>query len=478
MELRHRFSGMRVLVAGDLMVDRYVTGAVERISPEAPIPVLSQREVTQMPGGAGNVMQNIVSLGGKVMAFGRVGEDASGEFLMHFFRENSIEKCHVFSEGKTTVKTRITSQHRQLLRIDDETFLPSTEEMACKIREVLPEMMDAVDAVVLSDYGKGFLTEEISQALIQGARARNIPVFADPKGDAAKKYFGATVLTPNEKEFIRLCGLSQLPEEEEIREHALKLCKENKISMMAITRSERGISLINAETGEKRDFPTAVQEVSDVTGAGDTVIATLAMAMAGGICAEESIRLANLAASIVVSKFGVAQPSLEELELALQGEAGGDPSREEILSRIHALRHEGKRIVFTNGCFDLLHAGHVKSLRQARLWGDILVVGLNSDDSVRRNKGEDRPILALEDRRAVLEALQFVDFVIPFEEDTPMQLIREVHPDILVKGKDWEGKQIVGEEFVRSYGGIVRLTDLEPGISTTAVIERIRAGRG
>ncbi|MCR5460080.1 MAG: D-glycero-beta-D-manno-heptose 1-phosphate adenylyltransferase [Acetatifactor sp.] len=471
------FRSQRVLVVGDFMTDKYISGVVERISPEAPIPVLLQKDVTRKMGGAGNVIRNIFSLGGEVVAVGRIGMDAEGEYLRQCLRECGADDRFVFSEGSTAVKTRLVTSRHQLLRVDEEEIRNLSERNMETLRAGLADAMRQVNAVVLSDYGKGFLTEGLAQQVIRAACDQGIPVLADPKGNQAGKYCGVTVLTPNVKEFCALCGLDSLPEEEEIRQNALKLCQEHDISQIVLTRSEKGISVINGATGEKKDYPAKALEIADVTGAGDTVIATLALAMASNMEMDQCVRLANQAASLTVSRFGTAAPTLEELENAMGAENRIRKDKKEILSRIRELQQSGRKIVFTNGCFDLLHAGHVNGLREAKSFGDVLVVGINSDDSIRRIKGADRPILPLESRQVMLEALRYVDFVIPFEEDTPQNLIEKVRPDMLVKGRDWEGKEVVGAEFVKSYGGEVRFAELEPGISTSTIIEKIRSGK-
>ncbi|MBO4751091.1 MAG: D-glycero-beta-D-manno-heptose 1-phosphate adenylyltransferase [Lachnospiraceae bacterium] len=461
------FRSQCVLVAGDFMMDKYVSGIVERISPEASVPILLQKDTTRKMGGAGNVIHNVASLGGRVVAMGRIGTDEEGEYLRQCLREYEVDDRFVFSEGSTPVKTRLVASRHQLLRLDKEEIVRLSGQNVRMIQMGLSEVMQKVSVVVLSDYGKGFLTEEIAQMVIHAAREQGIPVLADPKGDEAKKYHGVAVLTPNRKEFHILCGMKERMTEEEIRQNAVKLCREQEISQIVLTRSGEGISVINGATGEKKDYPAAAVEVLDVTGAGDTVIAALALALAAHMDMDQSIQLANQAAGLLVSRFGSIAPTLQELE--------NDAYDDTIISKIRMLRQSGKRIVFTNGCFDLLHAGHVSSLRKALSFGDVLVVGINSDDSVRRIKGPDRPIVPLEERRSMLEALRYVDFVIPFEEDTPIRLIEEIRPDVLVKGKDWEGKEIVGAELVRSYGGEVKLIELEPGISTTSIVERIKS---
>lgn len=468
------FGKQDVLVVGDMMVDKYIMGKVDRISPEAPVPVLREQEVRRKPGGAGNVIMNIISLGARVRAVGRVGDDSEGAFFRESLRKCGADDRYVFSEGSTIVKTRVSASNQQFIRIDEEAVVPPSGMLVREISLALPELMQGVTAVIISDYAKGFVTEELSQMMIQAARRCGVPVLVDPKGKSAVKYRHATALTPNQKEFLDLAGIPHAGSEEEIREAALRLCRENGLDCLICTRSEKGISLIQRESGEKKDFPAEVKEVTDVTGAGDTVAAVLALALGAGFSFEEGVRLANVAASIVISRFGASQTTVEELSAAVQPYAKTAGDTQEVFAQLHRLREQGRQIVFTNGCFDLVHAGHISSFRQARSMGDILVVGVNSDASVRRLKGETRPIVGLRDRVALLSALETVDFVIPFEEDTPQALIERIRPDVLVKGRDWEGKEIAGGEFVRSYGGKVAFLELEQGLSTTGIIEKIR----
>ena len=471
------FNKMLVLVMGDLMVDKYITGVVERISPEAPIPVLQQQQVIRKLGGTGNVILNIISLGGKVRAIGRIGQDEEGETLRHTLKSCGVEDEYVFSEGTTIVKTRVTASHQQFIRIDEEKILPPSGKITQKIIHDIPRMMDNVAVVIISDYAKGFITEELAQAVISEARRRGVPVLVDPKGKSAAKYRGATALTPNNKEFMDMTGITRLPDEEGIREKGVELSQKNDLDMVIFTRAEKGISVITAK-GEKRDYPAVIQEVVDVTGAGDTVVSMLAMGIGAGLELSTCVKLANLAASIVISRFGAAQTTVEAIERAMSPGQKTLLSREEIIEEIHQLKSAGKHIVFTNGCFDLVHAGHVKTFRKARSFGDVLIVGVNSDESIRRIKGPSRPIVSLENRMYLLNALSCVDYIIPFDEDTPQKLIEQIRPDVLVKGGDWAGQSIAGGDFVRSYGGRVEFVDLKQGLSTTSIIEKIKSAEG
>lgn len=466
------FRKQRLLVIGDMMVDKYIKGSVDRISPEAPVPVLLQHKVERKLGGAGNVIINAVSLGAQVRAVGCVGEDSEGTYFRESLQRLGIDDQYLFLAGSTIVKTRVSASNQQFLRIDEETIAPPSEEIVNAITSEIDRIMQGITAVVISDYAKGFVTEALCQVIIKAANARHIPVLVDPKGKSAAKYRGATAITPNSKEFIELTGLSALPDEKGIAITGQRFCKENDFEYLIFTRSEKGISTIS-KTGEKRDYPTEAKEVIDVTGAGDTVVTTLALTMSAGFPLSKCVKIANTAASIVISRFGAAQTTIEELNAAFLPASKVSNNLGATLAQIESLRSQGKRIVFTNGCFDLVHAGHISSFQQAREFGDVLVVGVNSDDSIRRIKGKKRPIVDLKNRMALLTALECVDFVIPFEEDTPQKLIEKIRPDVLVKGKDWKGQEIAGGEFVKAQGGKVEFIDLEQGLSTTNIIKKI-----
>lgn len=467
------FRKQTLLVVGDMMVDKYIIGSVDRISPEAPVPVLFQRKIERKLGGTGNVIVNAVSLGAKVRAIGCVGNDSEGRYFRESLKKMGVDGRYIFTKNSTIVKTRVSAANQQFMRIDEEVVTPPTEDIVNTIRFEIADIMDGVTAVVLSDYAKGFLIESLCQIIIQAAREREIPVLVDPKGKSGSKYRGATAITPNNREFLELNGLSMLPTEDEIAVIGQRFCQKNEIDYLIFTRSEKGISTVSCETGEKKDYPTVAQEVIDVTGAGDTVVTTLAIAMSSGMNLSKCVKIANTAASIVIARFGAAQTTIEELNAALLPASKISNDINITLAKIEELRRHGKRIVFTNGCFDLLHAGHISSLRQAREFGDVLVVGVNSDDSIRRLKGAKRPIVDLQNRMILLAALECVDFVIPFEQDTPQSLIEQLKPDVLVKGKDWEDKEVAGGEFVKSLGGTVEFIELEQGLSTTNIIEKI-----
>lgn len=468
-----KFRNQSLLVVGDMMVDKYIMGSVERISPEAPVPVLRQQKVTRKLGGTGNVLINAISLGAKVRAVGCVGNDVEGTYFRECLRTFGIDDSYIFQSASTIVKTRVSASNQQFIRIDEETItLPSAQIVQNLISEV-DKLMSGITVVIISDYAKGFVTEEVAQIVIKAARERNIPVLVDPKGKSAGKYKGATAITPNNKEFLDLTGLSAIPDEETIAAEGKKLCENNGFKYLVFTRSEKGISTVSCDSGEKCDYPAVVKELVDVTGAGDTVVTTIALALGAGFSMSKCVKIANLAASIVISRFGAAQTTIAELTAAMYPKANVATDLDEILAQISLQKSQGKRIVFTNGCFDIVHAGHISSFYQAREFGDVLIVGVNSDDSIRRIKGEKRPIVDLPNRIALLSALKCVDYVIPFEDDTPQKLIELIKPDVLVKGKDWEGKTVAGGDFVRANGGTVEFINLEQGLSTTNIINKI-----
>lgn len=474
MELK-KFEEQTILIAGDMMVDRYIIGEVKRISPEAPVPVLCQNKIIRKLGGAGNVAANAAALGARVRVLGRVGSDEEGLFFRDTLQKFSADDRYLFAEGNTIVKTRVSASNQQFLRIDAEKIEDLSQVIIDRIMTEIHEIFQGVTVIVLSDYAKGFLTKNLTAFLIAEAKQRKIPVLVDPKGNDISKYTGANIITPNNKEFCDLAGLAEFYDEEQIKKEALELCTRYDFESIILTRSEKGISIICKSDQSKHDYPAIAKEIIDVTGAGDTVVTTIALAYGAGFSLDICAEIANVAASIVISKFGAAQVTLTELQIALDM-----PTKKAFLcfadveKKLQILKQQGKKVVFTNGCFDLLHAGHIRSFRHAKALGDVLIVGLNSDNSIRRIKGEKRPIIDLKNRMALLSALECVDFVIAFDEDTPQTLIEQIKPDILVKGKDWECKQIAGKEFVQSYGGEVVFIELEEGLSTTMLIEKIK----
>lgn len=470
------FDNLNILVAGDLMIDQYISGDVERISPEAPIPVLCESSRQEKLGGAGNTVNNIRALSAQCRVASFVGNDSYGETLVQMLREIGADARFIFCDESmsTCVKTRIVARNQQVIRIDREQIKPASDQFNAFLKEHLDDIFEGIHALILSDYGKGMLTPEISELFIKKAQNLGVHILVDPKGADWKKYSGASMITPNLKEFSEACGerIGQ-HDEAKIQRYAYELCRKYNLDYLLVTRSERGMSLISCD-GVKTDYAARQQDVADVSGAGDTVISVMALSLAAGFDLGRCCRLANEAAGVVVSKFGTSTVSKNELigaELHAAGNKRITMKDAEYLFRF--LHEQGKRIVFTNGCFDLVHAGHIYSLETARSFGDILVVGLNSDASIRRLKGPKRPVINQEERAYLLQSLEVVDYVIVFDEDTPEQVIRCIIPDILVKGSDYIAQPVVGREIVEAAGGRVELVNLRAGLSTTNIIKKI-----
>ena len=468
-----RFDQAPVLVVGDVMLDRYWHGATSRISPEAPVPVVRVEQHEDRPGGAANVALNLAALGAPAFLVGVTGEDEAAASLADSLGAVGVTTRFQRIAGQPTiVKLRVMSRHQQLLRVDFEEPFRTDAEALTRETEAL---LDQVRVLVLSDYGKGALKNH--QALIQAARKRNIPVLADPKGKDFSIYRGASLITPNLSEFEAIVGRCQ--DENELVAKGLKLLGDLDLGALLVTRGEHGMTLLRPGHPALH-LPARAREVFDVTGAGDTVISTLAGALAAGEDLPQAVALANLAAGIVVGKLGTAAISAPELRRAVQREQGSERGvlgLEQLLLAIEDARAHGEKIVFTNGCFDILHAGHVSYLEQARAQGDRLIVAVNDDASVCRLKGPGRPINSVDRRMAVLAGLGAVDWVVSFSEDTPERLLAQVRPDVLVKGGDYSVDQVVGADIVAGYGGEVRVLGLVPNSSTTAIVEKIRQKR-
>ena len=464
------FTGLSVAVVGDVMLDEYWFGDAARISPEAPVPVVHANYREQRAGGAANVAVNLAALGINVRLVGVVGQDVSGEILGDLLRESGISTELIADDSVPTIhKLRVLARSQQLIRLDAERSL---EELAGKLNDRADERISDGHVVVLSDYGKGTLAE--IEDLIGRLKHKACRVLIDPKGTDFERYRGCYCLTPNQSEFAAVAG--SWDSESGFLEKAASLRTALNIEYLLVTRSERGMTMLGPD-GEVVDLAAEAREVFDVTGAGDTVIATLAATLASGASMAEASSLANLAASIVVGKIGVAPVSPAELKTALhrRGYGGrGLVTADELQGILSEAKQRGERIVMTNGCFDILHAGHVSYLEEAKSLGDQLVVAVNDDASVSRLKGPSRPVNPLEDRMAVLAGLAAVDWVIPFGEDTPANLIEALGPDVLVKGGDWTVDQIAGADSVIASGGEVRMLAFKPGRSTTALIDAIR----
>lgn len=470
----YKMKDVRILVYGDFMVDKYIHGEVNRISPEAPVPVLHVMGKERKFGGAGNVVSNLLALGVQVRVAGFTGNDEDGRWLTDAFAKMGADTTYFENDDRlqTVIKTRITSRNQQFIRLDEEKAEDIGKTMEEKILDRADDMLRNVNAVILSDYGKGNVTTHVAQGIIRMCIHKNIPVVVDPKGEDYAKYRGATVCKPNEKELAVATGMNLLTDED-VETAGLTLKNRDGIENLIISRSEKGIMFLNAHN-ERRDFPTKAQEVTDVTGAGDTVVSMIAASMAVSAELQESCRLANTAAAIVCSKFGAASASVQELIDAMENGAKDKIlTLEEVQKKLLDIRKQGKTIVFTNGCFDLLHAGHLSSFRQARQYGDVLVAAVNSDASVKRIKGESRPIIDEKNRMRMVGALKYVDYVVLMQDDNPIRLISALKPDVVVKGRDWEGKYMPERDTIESYGGKLRFIDLEQGLSTTEIIEKV-----
>ncbi|GAB4362184.1 MAG: bifunctional D-glycero-beta-D-manno-heptose-7-phosphate kinase/D-glycero-beta-D-manno-heptose 1-phosphate adenylyltransferase HldE [Gammaproteobacteria bacterium] len=464
------FSPANVLIVGDVMLDRYWHGPTSRISPEAPVPVVQVHESEDRPGGAGNVALNVAALGGAATLVALVGEDEAGGRLEQIMETMGVTSRLIRRAGTPTItKLRVISRHQQLIRIDFEDSFSAAD--CAPLAQVFAECLPGAGAVVVSDYGKGTVRD--AGEIISSARAAGIPVLVDPKGDDFSRYRGATLITPNLSEFEAVVG--KCDDEADIVEKGLRLIEEIDLDALLVTRGEHGMSLLQ-KGKEPLHLPTQAREVFDVTGAGDTVISVLAAALAAGQGLEQATALSNLAAGIVVGKLGTATVSVPELTRAihqLDESEAALVTEEELLQRVEVARAHGERIVMTNGCFDILHAGHVAYLNEARRLGDRLIVAVNDDDSVKRLKGDSRPVNHLRERMEVLAGLGSVDWVVPFSEDTPERLICSIVPDVLVKGGDYRPEQIAGYECVKQNGGEVVVLAFREGCSTTRIIESI-----
>ncbi len=468
------FSTANILVVGDVMLDSYWQGVTERISPEAPVPVVLVNDLSWRVGGSGNVAMNVTALGASASLLALIGDDEDGKRLSSLIDLTTIQNhCRIEPLHTTTNKLRVLSQHQQLIRLDFEKVMQDVnlQPLLQRYESLLPSS----NVVVLSDYGKGLLKNP--RAFIDQARARQIPVLIDPKKQSFSEYSGAYLLTPNKKEFEAVVGKWNSPSE--LIAKAGRIIDECQLGGLLITQGGDGMTLVMQDQTSDH-FPAHAQEVYDVTGAGDTVIASLATGLGSGMAIQDAVFLSCKAAGIVVGRMGTASVSVDDLyRLEMSSSNKLSPIQKKIIAREHApqiiaqYKKQGKKIVFTNGCFDLLHAGHVRYLEQASALGDVLIVAVNSDLSVTRLKGESRPINPLTDRMELLAGLASVDLVVEFTEDTPEQLICAIHPDILVKGGDYQIEQIAGRQCAAE----VVLIDFVEGKSSTLLINKINASR-
>jgi D-beta-D-heptose 7-phosphate kinase / D-beta-D-heptose 1-phosphate adenosyltransferase len=475
------FGQRRVLVVGDLMLDKYVWGEVERISPEAPVPVVRTGRHSQQPGGAANVAMNLVGMGARVTVMGYGGGDQDQYALEGHLREAGVKFCIITCPGTpTTSKLRVLAGHQQLLRLDCETK-PAHSAAAAEslLRRVAPALAES-SVVVLSDYDKGVLSERVCQTIIAEARRFRVPVVVDPKGHDFARYRGATTICPNAKELAAVTG-EPAQELDRLLAAGQAMVSPLDVEYMLVTLSEKGIAVLRPDS--RHHAPAAARQVYDVSGAGDTVVAVIAAALASHVPIESAVQLANVAAGVVISKVGTVPIRRSELQGALSQEL--QPSSEDkvvlpdvLVARVAGWRSRGLQVVFTNGCFDLLHIGHIALLEQARRMGDRLIVAVNSDRSVHRLKGPERPLVGEKDRARILAALAAVDAVVVFDESTPLRLIEAIRPNVLVKGGDYTEDEVVGAAEVRGWGGRVELVPLVAGCSTSRLIERSNALAG
>ena len=465
------FSKAKVLIVGDLMLDRYWSGGTGRISPEAPVPVVNVNSSEDRAGGAANVAVNVATLGAKVTLLGMCGKDENANILRERLETHNIQ-CQFFEvEGFDTItKLRVMSRNQQLLRLDFEKSFEHADKSELEL--AFDKALDEADIVILSDYAKGCLSNPAK--LIEKARSKNKRVVVDPKGSDFGKYAGAALVTPNMDELRGIVG--EIGSEQVLVEKAQSLKETLNLSALLVTRSEDGMTLFDGDNTEFH-LPAKAKEVYDVTGAGDTVVSTLAVAMACNLPLQAACVLANLAASVVVGKLGTSTVTNTELALALGEQSvhldGGVMTEDQLEIALKAAKSRGEKVVMTNGCFDILHSGHVAYLEEAAQLGDRLIVAVNTDASVTKLKGPGRPVNNVSRRMAVLAGLSAVDWVVPFEEDTPQRVIARLLPDVLVKGGDYKVEDIAGGKEVVANGGEVKVLTFEDGVSTTGIIERI-----
>lgn len=479
-ETLKRFGRQKILVVGDIMLDRYVRGAVERISPEAPVPVLRVEGEESAAGGAGNVAVNLRTLGAKVELVGSVGKDREGDEVLRLLGENGIGTSGVLRDGDkhTTTKTRLIAGNQQIARIDSETVSGKDGKAGKALLKSVERALARFKpkGIIISDYSKGALNDSLISHVIGLAKKSGIFVTVDPKGDNFARYRGADAITPNLKEAEHASGI-KITDERTLGKASGKIMKETEADFVIITRGAAGISYFS-RSGESGTVPSHPVEVFDVTGAGDTAASVFTLSYLASRKLEESVRIANAAAGIVVSRIGTSSVTKSDLDAHFAREEEKEKSkirtRGALAKTLASLRAKGRSVVFTNGCFDLFHTGHLKLLREAGKLGDALVVAINSDRSVRRLKGPGRPYIDEADRALLIAALDCVDYICVFDEDTPLELIKELKPVVLVKGGDYSREDIVGGDFVESTGGRVAIVPLIKGMSTSQLAEKIK----
>ena len=482
-EFVEKLSRKRIVLIGDLMLDRTLFGNAERLSPEAPVPVLHFKKEQNAVGGAGNVAANLSVLGSEVRVIGIIGDDEPGRHIRKLLSEYGVDSDYIATAATrpTISKVRLVglAQHRhpqQLLRLDYEDASIIDDRLAAHVYDCIVKAMDGADGICIEDYNKGLLSPDMTQKIIKLARSKQIPVFVDPASIADySKYKGATTITPNATETTKATGMP-VTNVQQYQAAADALLNQLDLEAAVLTLDKNGAYLATRD-GERKWLKTKERKVYDVTGAGDMVLAMLTVARIGGASWSESVALSNVAGGLEVERFGVVpitrQEIIQELLTESHEHVGKQRTMEQLLIELDYHRASGRKIVFTNGCFDLIHLGHVKYFRFAKAQGDLLVVGINTDNSIRRLKGDKRPIICEDDRVSVLEELESIDYLIRFDDDTPADLIKQIRPDVLVKGADYKKEQVVGWDFVESYGGKVALAPLIEGRSTSAVIQRI-----
>lgn len=472
------FNKQHALIIGDVMLDRYLIGSVGRISPEAPVPIVLLNQQNERAGGAANVAANLSLLGIKTHIIGCVGDDSEGVTLLRLLKQMSVDVNGIYTSVNrpTIAKTRVLSGHQQMLRLDQESNISFNAAENADLMAVIQQQLALKPSVViLSDYAKGLLSEQTCQIIIQQCKTSNIPVLVDPKGRDYSKYKGATALTPNKKETAEACNSST--DDAGLVSKATALKKQLNLGFLAVTRGEEGITLIDDAT---HHLPAIAKQVFDVSGAGDTVIATLAAGLIHNLSVLQSLQLANIAAAVVVGKVGTVPISQADLIEALASQQSSEQAHKvcdlsQLKAKVNAWKKDKQSIVFTNGCFDLLHAGHVTYLEAAKKRGDKLILGLNTDHSVSAIKGPTRPVVSENDRARVLAALESVDAVILFDEDTPLNLIKTIQPNVIAKGSDYSADQVVGGKEVLAWGGEIALIDLVEGRSTSNIIKKMNS---
>ena len=462
-----------ILVIGDLMIDHYLWGSCDRISPEAPVQVVNVKKESSVLGGAGNVINNLVTLGSVVDVISVIGNDSVANELKSLLEKIDVPTSNLVVENnrKTSKKSRLIASQQQVLRYDMESIDDINENSHKQIIQTLEKNIDKYSSIILSDYGKGVLTTNLTKEIIKIANKNSIKVLVDPKGKDYSKYKGSYTLTPNKKEAMEATNID-IKDENSLIEALKSLKIQCNLEVSLITLSEQGIAIFDDELTIK---PTVAREVYDVTGAGDTVIASIAFALGNNLDIKDAIYFANLAAGVVVGKIGSATTTLDEIyeyeySLHKSNSTSHIKTFDEIKTLSSKLHNQGKKIVFTNGCFDILHAGHVKYLEVAKSYGDVLILGLNADSSVKKLKGPTRPINTQDDRAYILASLESVDYVVIFEEETPYELIKLIKPHVLVKGGDYEGKEVVGQDIADE----LKLVQFVDGKSTTNTIKRIQ----